>query len=178
MGDRSSVWSILFQICLIIYLYRINVNPCWCWTLDVRLKCPCILDCVPRTVTKFQSCHHRHWRNWLVGRGFDLNECRVTHSTPVCLFFFQNVNCPLKWNCPNILRYWLSRVTSLLVRFINTSFLRRGFLFNSWMFVGHALECYVCTDQEGNREKCLRSTKTCEQGQDACFTEIKWGSKF
>ncbi|XP_017762322.1 PREDICTED: ly6/PLAUR domain-containing protein 6B [Eufriesea mexicana] len=40
----------------------------------------------------------------------------------------------------------------------------------------HALECYVCTNQEGNREKCLRSTKICEQGQDTCFTEIRWGS--
>ncbi|KMQ91227.1 low affinity cationic amino acid transporter 2-like protein [Lasius niger] len=41
---------------------------------------------------------------------------------------------------------------------------------------GHALECYVCTDQEGNRDKCLNTIKTCEQGQDSCLTEIKWGS--
>ncbi|XP_012241319.1 uncharacterized protein LOC105680802 [Bombus impatiens] len=40
----------------------------------------------------------------------------------------------------------------------------------------HALECYVCTNQEGNREKCLKSTKICEQSQDTCLTEIKWGS--
>ncbi|XP_076667447.1 UPAR/Ly6 domain-containing protein cold-like [Andrena cerasifolii] len=40
----------------------------------------------------------------------------------------------------------------------------------------HALECYVCTNQEGDSEKCLKSTKPCEQGEDACFTEIKWGS--
>lgn len=43
---------------------------------------------------------------------------------------------------------------------------------------GHALECYVCTDQEGNRDKCLNTIKTCEQGQDSCLTEIKWGSKY
>ncbi|XP_029042739.1 phospholipase A2 inhibitor and Ly6/PLAUR domain-containing protein [Osmia bicornis bicornis] len=42
--------------------------------------------------------------------------------------------------------------------------------------LNHALECYVCTNQEGNREKCLKSTKTCEQGQDACLTMIRWGS--
>ncbi|XP_071573427.1 high affinity cationic amino acid transporter 1 isoform X3 [Temnothorax nylanderi] len=42
--------------------------------------------------------------------------------------------------------------------------------------LGHALECYVCTDQEGNRDKCLNTIKTCEQGQDICLTEIKWGS--
>ncbi|XP_025997166.1 phospholipase A2 inhibitor and Ly6/PLAUR domain-containing protein [Solenopsis invicta] len=57
--------------------------------------------------------------------------------------------------------------------------------FTKWHFVliviscvsiGHALECYVCTDQEGNRDKCLNTIKTCEQGQDVCLTEIKWGS--
>ncbi|XP_076648732.1 UPAR/Ly6 domain-containing protein cold-like [Halictus rubicundus] len=42
--------------------------------------------------------------------------------------------------------------------------------------LGHALECYVCNKQEGNTEKCLKSTKTCEQGQDTCLTEIRWGS--
>lgn len=43
---------------------------------------------------------------------------------------------------------------------------------------GHALECYVCTDQEGNQDKCLNTIKTCEQGQDSCLTDIRWGSKF
>ncbi|KYM78892.1 High affinity cationic amino acid transporter 1 [Atta colombica] len=41
--------------------------------------------------------------------------------------------------------------------------------------LGHALECYVCTDQEGNKEKCLNTIKTCEPGHDTCLTEIKWG---
>ncbi|KYQ54491.1 hypothetical protein ALC60_06638 [Trachymyrmex zeteki] len=41
--------------------------------------------------------------------------------------------------------------------------------------LGHALECYVCTDQEGNQEKCLNTIKTCEPGHDTCLTEIKWG---
>ncbi|XP_053981730.1 cationic amino acid transporter 3 isoform X3 [Hylaeus volcanicus] len=50
------------------------------------------------------------------------------------------------------------------------------FIVACYLSLSHALECYVCTNQEGNREKCLKSTKTCEQGQDACFTEIKWGS--
>ncbi|KYN40318.1 hypothetical protein ALC56_05263 [Trachymyrmex septentrionalis] len=44
--------------------------------------------------------------------------------------------------------------------------------------LGHALECYVCTDQEGNQEKCLNTIKTCEPGQDTCLTEIKWGSNY
>ncbi|KAI4476793.1 hypothetical protein M0804_013237 [Polistes exclamans] len=42
--------------------------------------------------------------------------------------------------------------------------------------IGHALECYVCTNQEDNTDKCLKSLKTCEQGEDVCLTEIKWGS--
>ncbi|XP_015517302.1 UPAR/Ly6 domain-containing protein cold [Neodiprion pinetum] len=40
----------------------------------------------------------------------------------------------------------------------------------------NALECYVCQNQEGNIEKCLNTIKTCEQEQDVCFSEIKWGS--
>jgi hypothetical protein len=42
---------------------------------------------------------------------------------------------------------------------------------------GSGLECYVCTDQEHNKEKCLNTIKTCEQGEDVCLSEIKWGSK-
>lgn len=41
---------------------------------------------------------------------------------------------------------------------------------------GSGLECYVCTDQEHNKEKCLNTIKTCEQGEDVCLSEIKWGS--
>ncbi|XP_046992442.1 uncharacterized protein LOC124604528 [Schistocerca americana] len=41
---------------------------------------------------------------------------------------------------------------------------------------GESLECYVCTSQETNGEKCLNTIKTCEQGEDVCLTEIKWGS--
>lgn len=42
--------------------------------------------------------------------------------------------------------------------------------------ISHALECYVCKNQEDNEGKCLNTIKTCEQGEDACLTEIKWGS--
>lgn len=43
---------------------------------------------------------------------------------------------------------------------------------------GNALECYVCSNQYDNKDKCLKSIKICEQGEDVCLTEIKWGSKF
>lgn len=40
-----------------------------------------------------------------------------------------------------------------------------------------ALECYVCANQTENTEKCLNTIKTCEQGEDVCLTEIRWGSQ-
>ncbi|CAG7830946.1 unnamed protein product [Allacma fusca] len=39
-----------------------------------------------------------------------------------------------------------------------------------------SLECYVCSRQEGNAEKCLTTTKTCESDENACQSEIRWGS--
>lgn len=38
------------------------------------------------------------------------------------------------------------------------------------------LECYVCENQEDNNEKCVKTIKTCDYGQDVCLTEIKWGT--
>ncbi|CAO1380064.1 unnamed protein product [Diamesa tonsa] len=38
------------------------------------------------------------------------------------------------------------------------------------------LECYVCTNQDDNSEKCLNTIKTCEPDEDVCKTEIRWGS--
>lgn len=43
--------------------------------------------------------------------------------------------------------------------------------------IGSALECYVCSNQTENTEKCLNTIKTCEQGEDVCLTEIRWGSQ-
>lgn len=42
--------------------------------------------------------------------------------------------------------------------------------------LGTALECYVCSNQTDNTEKCLNTIKTCEPGEDVCFSEIRWGS--
>lgn len=39
-----------------------------------------------------------------------------------------------------------------------------------------SLECYVCTNQTANTEKCLNTIKTCEPGEDVCLSEIHWGS--
>lgn len=43
--------------------------------------------------------------------------------------------------------------------------------------LGSALECYVCSNQTDNHEKCLNTIKTCEQGEDVCLSEIRWGSQ-
>ena len=40
-----------------------------------------------------------------------------------------------------------------------------------------SLECYVCTRQEGNIEKCLSTVRTCAVDEDTCQTELRWGSK-
>ncbi|KAJ9577569.1 hypothetical protein L9F63_005836, partial [Diploptera punctata] len=39
-----------------------------------------------------------------------------------------------------------------------------------------ALECYVCTRQDHNSDKCLHTIKVCEQEEDVCLTEIQWGT--
>lgn len=41
--------------------------------------------------------------------------------------------------------------------------------------LGESLECYVCTNQDQNHEKCLNTIKTCEQDEDVCLSEISWG---
>lgn len=40
------------------------------------------------------------------------------------------------------------------------------------------MECYVCTAQEGNVEKCTSTVRTCLADEDTCQTEVRWGSKY
>lgn len=64
------------------------------------------------------------------------------------------------------------KATRLLnTRIIHNIFLELIFLLAS------ALECYVCSNQTDNAEKCLNTIKTCEQGEDVCLSEIRWGSQ-
>jgi lymphocyte antigen 6 complex protein len=39
---------------------------------------------------------------------------------------------------------------------------------------GLALECYSCLQQDGNKDKCIKTSKQCEQYQDTCYTSIRW----
>ena len=41
----------------------------------------------------------------------------------------------------------------------------------------HSLECYVCEEQEGNKDKCAKTTKQCQEHEDACMTNIQWKCK-
>jgi len=38
-----------------------------------------------------------------------------------------------------------------------------------------SLECYACLNQDNNRDKCVTTTKQCDQFQDACTTYVRWG---
>merc|ERR1712241_1253470 len=38
------------------------------------------------------------------------------------------------------------------------------------------LECYVCKDQDGNTDKCLRTIRTCEHEHDRCLSIIRWST--
>ncbi|KAK2142362.1 hypothetical protein LSH36_965g01089 [Paralvinella palmiformis] len=37
------------------------------------------------------------------------------------------------------------------------------------------LECYACSNQDSNMDKCIKTTKQCEENQDTCLTHVKWG---
>ncbi|KAL3215291.1 hypothetical protein MRX96_006562 [Rhipicephalus microplus] len=39
-----------------------------------------------------------------------------------------------------------------------------------------ALECYVCTSQDKNNEKCTETIRTCDPSETRCLTEVRWGS--
>ncbi|XP_015785315.1 uncharacterized protein LOC107362712 [Tetranychus urticae] len=40
----------------------------------------------------------------------------------------------------------------------------------------NGLECYVCSNQEDNKDKCVETVKNCDHGQDRCLSRIRWGS--
>lgn len=39
-----------------------------------------------------------------------------------------------------------------------------------------SLECYVCTNQDSNEDKCIKTIKTCDILESRCRSEIRWGS--
>ncbi|XP_025099641.1 uncharacterized protein LOC112567236 [Pomacea canaliculata] len=54
-------------------------------------------------------------------------------------------------------------------------FLQAGILcFLGLISFGWALECYVCTDQFDNRDKCIKTSVQCREEEDACLSMIVW----
>jgi len=39
----------------------------------------------------------------------------------------------------------------------------------------YSLECYSCVEQDSNTDKCVTTTKQCEQHKDICLSYIRWG---
>lgn len=54
---------------------------------------------------------------------------------------------------------------------INVFLILLGFISSVW-----SLECYVCEEQDSNNDKCIKTVRTCNVGQDRCLSKIKWGS--
>lgn len=41
----------------------------------------------------------------------------------------------------------------------------------------YQLECYVCQNQEDNKNKCAETVKICDLMQEQCLTEVRWGTR-
>ncbi|KAI3378609.1 hypothetical protein SNEBB_002446 [Seison nebaliae] len=37
-----------------------------------------------------------------------------------------------------------------------------------------SLECYICEEQEGNDDKCKKTVKQCNEGEDVCASFVSW----
>ncbi|CAF1536464.1 unnamed protein product [Rotaria sordida] len=54
------------------------------------------------------------------------------------------------------------------MNFIYVSF----FLILNFLSVTNGLECYVCEQQEGNDDKCVKTVRMCQRYEDTCATLI------
>uniref|UniRef100_A0A5K3FB48 Low affinity cationic amino acid transporter n=1 Tax=Mesocestoides corti TaxID=53468 RepID=A0A5K3FB48_MESCO len=45
---------------------------------------------------------------------------------------------------------------------------------SSHLYLGLCMECYVCHNQEGNRDKCVKTSMQCLQDEDTCMTNISY----
>ena len=58
---------------------------------------------------------------------------------------------------------------------------RRHFLshvISNPLYLGSALECYACENQDSNKDKCIKTTKQCLEHEDICITKIRWGCEY
>ncbi len=72
----------------------------------------------------------------------------------------------------------MSIVLFLLLIFINfdSSEFNHLFFFSNigLYFVVNSLECYVCEQQEGNDDKCVKTVRMCQRHEDTCASLILW----
>lgn len=123
----------------------------------------------------------RHWSMWGRGGG-SVSASKPTYH--IARLLSRDKLCYHVIEMSNFTKWHFVLLVISCVSFGKWLYLEHYILLFSYLVVlyifiaGHALECYVCTDQEGNRDKCLNTIKTCEHGQNSCLTEIKWGSKY
>lgn len=54
-----------------------------------------------------------------------------------------------------------------------------GKLFNDLSFVSvNSVECYVCTAQEQNDDKCIKTVNTCATDQSMCMSRVEFKCKY
>jgi len=50
----------------------------------------------------------------------------------------------------------------------------QSFNFDLFLFSAHGIECYICTGQEHNDDKCIKTVNTCLEDQSVCMTRVEW----
>ena len=77
------------------------------------------------------------------------------------------------WNLQNLILLIIILPIGKLLQ----SLIKRLITFNNFVpILVNSLECYVCNDQDGNTEKCLRTIKTCDHSHDRCLSIIRWST--
>lgn len=54
----------------------------------------------------------------------------------------------------------------------------QSFNFDLFLFSAHGIECYICTGQEHNDDKCIKTVNTCLEDQSVCMTRVEWRCEF
>ena len=66
-------------------------------------------------------------------------------------------------------------------QFLETALIREVLFvsFQCLIFIlANGIECYVCTGQEHNDDKCIKTVNTCLQDQSVCMTRVEWRCKY
>lgn len=50
-----------------------------------------------------------------------------------------------------------------------------GCILLGFIVPGLCLECYTCVRQDNNKDKCIKTTIQCEEYENGCYSQIRWG---